>query len=339
MKKTIRNWVSRLPVILAASVLAPSQLPAAKVLVLSSENYDQDQKIVQVLEAGGHSVTLGSSFSNLGLGVPLQEFNAVVFQINHNYNARDMSAPAQTYLRNFVQGGGGLITVGWLNYARYYGKLALLEPILPTTPRYDWDSRPSITYTADTADAVLNAGLPASFSFAATSIGGTEEVSVLKPGATRYYQTDNNDTLIGVGGWTSGSGEVLSFAAMAGVASLNDPNFARLLGNAATKVAGTVPTAKLYVGLGVYVAPKIIVKRRSLTTTKRIYTLKGRVKGYFPIRRVEVKGAKGGFKPAKGRAGWSKTLALKKGVNRFTVRAIDKQNFVSSPVKVTIRAK
>lgn len=326
--------------LVAVMVAGISKTEAAKVLVLSSENFDQDRKIVQVLEASGHVVTLGSAFSNFNLTTDLRGFETVVMQVNYNYSKGDMPNHGQIYLRNFVNAGGGLVTMGWVRYVRYsWSYFEALDTILPMTKGGNgWRSDSSITYGQDTADAVLNAGLPASFTFAAQNITGTEELYALKPGVTRYYTSDNTAN-IGVVGWPRGNGEVLSFAAMGGLASLNDANFATLMGNAAAKVAGVPDDAQLYKGLDAFVAPVVkVAGKRKVVTSKARYRLRGSASGRFRVARVEVQiGRKS--KTALGTNAWARNIPLKPGKTKCVVRAVDVSGFVSAPVTVMIKRR
>jgi hypothetical protein len=318
-----------------------SAAEAAKVLVMSSENYDQDNKIVQVLKTAGHDVTLGSSFSKFGLSTDLRNFETVILQVNYNYLAPDMAARSQTYLSNFVKGGGGLVTTGWLGYVQYsWSKLKGLESLVPFHTRAGFRTVSPVTFEADAADATLNDGVPATFTTPADNITGTEEIFILKGGAIRYYtSTANNEKIAGLAGWTRGKGEVLSFSVMAGIDALSDENFARLFSNAVQKVAGTPNAKELYVGLESVVAPVVkVAGKRKIVTSKGKVRLKGSATGTFRVQRVEVQvGRKSSS--ALGTSQWAKNVRVKKGKTKCIVRAVDVNGFVSSPVKVTIVRK
>lgn len=308
---------------------------------MSSENYDQDNRIVQVLTGAGHTVTLGPSFSKLGLSTDLRDFETVVLQVNYNYSAPDMAARSQTYLANFVKAGGGLVTTGWVGYIQYsWSRLLGLASLMPFETRAKWRTISPVTFAADTADAVLNDGVPASFSSPVDSISGTEEIYVLKIGATRYYtSTANAETIAGVAGWTRGKGEVLTFSVMAGFNTLGNADFAKLFANAVEKVAGTPNPKELYVGLESAVAPVVkIAGKRKIVTTKGKARLKGSATGTFRVQRVEVQiGRKSSS--ANGTSSWNKNVRVKPGKTKCLVRAIDVNGFVSSPVRVTIVRK
>lgn len=317
-----------------------STAEAAKVLVTSSQNYDQDNKIVQVLTDAGHQVTLGPSFSKFGLSTDLRNFETVVLQVNYNYNSPDMAARSQTYLANFVKAGGGLVTTGWVGYVqKSWSMLRGLSDLVPFEID-NWRRISPVTFTADAADEVLNAGLPASFVTPADDVTGTEEIYIIKPYATRYYtSTADSKTVAGLVGWPRGNGEVLSFSVMAGINALGDANFAKLFSNAVQKVAGTPNPTELYIGLESAVAPVVkVAGKRKIVTSKGKVRLKGSATGTFRVQRVEVQmGRKSSS--ALGTTQWAKNVRVKKGKTKCQVRAIDVNGFVSSPVRVTIVRK
>ena len=182
------------------------------------------------MQAFGHSVTLGVDYLSFDGTQSLAGFDAVYLQVNYNWWSGTMPAAGQTELVNFVNSGGGLVTTEWLLWSASYCYFATLNPILPVAPTQSFDNVGSVTFTENTPDPILNAGLGASFTMSLQSISATRTYfSTLRPGATSFYTMDGG--YIGLAGWDAGSGRVLSFATTNGQAQLDDPDFRRLLSN------------------------------------------------------------------------------------------------------------
>lgn len=252
MKTTTRPKAGRrlVPVIATVcSLVAATSTQAGTVMVLSSANAPQDLKILTVLAAAGHTVTLGPTAQLFDSGVSLVGIQAVVLQMNYNGSSGDMQGSGQTHLLSFVNSGGGLMTTEWTLWdTGWSGQFSTLEAAFPVVPTTAWRGDTTVTYSILTPDPVLDAGVPSSFAFTADSIGGTETYFSPRVGATRFFDSDYGD---GVIGWQYGAGRVISFSTLVGITSLNDANYARLVGNAATWA--TVPEAQnfaLVLGLG-----------------------------------------------------------------------------------------
>lgn len=122
----------------------------------------------------------------------------------------------------------------------------ILAPVFPVVPSSLYNYNSPITYSQATANAVLDSGLPSSFTFTADSNGGTETYFQPKVGATVYFNSSYGS---GVIGWKYGSGRVISLSTLAGTTELGDPHYARLFGNSANWAAGVVPAPSTYLGL------------------------------------------------------------------------------------------
>lgn len=86
--------------------------------------------------------------------------------------------------------------------------------------------------------------------------------------------------------------------------------------------------------------PTIVVKVKPPSTTKLAkFTFKGTASGPGEIKSVEYQVGNGKFIPAKGKANWSFTAALKKGKNTFGVRAVDSLGQKSAVKKIVVTRK
>jgi len=93
----------------------------------------------------------------------------------------------------------------------------------------------TVTYSVDTPDDILNAGVDPAFTFAADDIGGGVETNfAAKDGATVFYDSDYQAVAAGVIGWSFGMGRVISLSTVMGSMELADPNYSHLLSNAVT---------------------------------------------------------------------------------------------------------
>ena len=118
-------------------------------------------------------------------------------------------------------------------------QLTTLSPLFPVVPTSSFDSAGTGNFSVTTANAILNAGLPAAFATPLESIAGTEtSFTTLRPGATSYFA---NNGFIGVAGITSGAGRVLNFNTVNGQAQVANANFGRLLSNSMTWAANSAP--------------------------------------------------------------------------------------------------
>ncbi|MDX1934728.1 MAG: PEP-CTERM sorting domain-containing protein [Capsulimonadales bacterium] len=223
--------------LLLALLASPRIGHAADVYLTSSSNAALNAALETMFEGFGHDVTLGVEHWQFDGTQSLAGRTVVYLQPNHNFNL-DMPLAGQTALIDFVNGGGGLVTSEWTVWDTAFGFFNLLEPILPVNPTGSFSGSPSTTLSQATADPVLNAGLAAAFDIPLESIGGTETIfSDLKPGAVVYYNSSNTGAPGLVGG-TAGDGQILQFSTVNGLGQISDPNFARLLSNSLTFVAG-----------------------------------------------------------------------------------------------------
>lgn len=217
-------------VLLLLLAFLPARLDAVVVLLLSTGSPTLDTQTKGVLESGGFTVTLGSEY-NTFTGAELTGMDVVMLLPNFNWASGDMTLAAQTALVNFVQGGGGLITSEWTNWKVGAGSFATLDSILPVDSTTQYTGGSALTYNQVTPDAVLNAGLPASFTFSGDSFAGVESYFSPKSGATVYYSSSGGAGGAGVIGWQAGSGRVLQFSTVAGPLELGDGNYATLVQN------------------------------------------------------------------------------------------------------------
>lgn len=212
---------------------------AASIYVFSCTNAAQDQFIYDALTAVGHNVVIGqdvTTFTNLSV---VSQYEAVYVQANFNWGFNWNTAQQQTMV-DYVNSGGGLITAEWVLWMHASGYFQTLGAILPSTQTNAWDGAPSITYTRNTANTIMDAGLPASFSMSTTNIGGVRTyVPSAKAGATKFY---GDGTYAAVTGWNVGNGRVVNFHSVNGQNQLADTNFRKLLGNAFTWVTSNPPT-------------------------------------------------------------------------------------------------
>ncbi len=223
----------------SSSSLAPNSAAAAdlQVYVFSSGNTNTDQRVLEVLSSGGFSPTLGLQPGQFtGSEVDLTQYNAVVLQNSHNWSISRLSNAGQSSLVEYVQNGGGLITGEWFVYNFGNSTTAPIYAILPATWP-NWTTASSTTYTVDTPDATINAGLPNNFTFQLNNIGGSETTLQPKQGAISFYRTSAAGGS-GLVGWQAGTGRVASFSNLMTSVELQSADLARLLNNTVSWVAG-----------------------------------------------------------------------------------------------------
>ncbi len=227
--------------VLLLSGMLVTAAPAANILVLSSGDAALDDLVRTTLQTRGHTVTIGPAFTLFDGSLNLTGYNAIYLQANYNWNTGDMPVAGQTALLGFVSSGGGLLTCEWVGWLAAAGRFSTLATALAVVPSTAYRTDPTATYSVVTTDPVMGAGLPASFSFPVTSIAGTETYFVPRPGATEFFSTADfsGSPAAGVVGRASGSGRVADISTTVGPDQLNDPNGARLLGNAVAWLAGT----------------------------------------------------------------------------------------------------
>ncbi len=217
------------------AVSAPAS--AANVLVLSSGSAPIDNAVIAALTAHGHTCTLGAPFYQQSFTAQsLAPYQTVYMQANNNWILGEISATAGLNLRNWVHGGGRLVTSEWVTYYSTPGEaFAPLTTILPLNPSTDYGSEPSTAYFPSVPDAAINAGLPFSIGFWLDDYAGTQIHTSAKTGATNYYLAPGGHA--GLAGWTHGTGSVYSFSTTCGPSQIANADFARLLSN----VMGAVP--------------------------------------------------------------------------------------------------
>lgn len=214
---------------------------AASIYVFSSTNTVHDTDVYNALTAMGHNVVIGqpvTAFTNLSV---VSQYEAVYVQANYNWGFLWDAAQQQTMI-DYVNFGGGLVTAEWVYWMAGTGTyFQTLKSILPLTETTAYDNRTAITLNQNTANSIMNAGLPTSFTTPTTNIAGVfTDTATLKSGATSFYKTSDNYEA--VAGWNKGNGRVCTFSSVNGQNQLSDPNFRRLLGNSFTWVTSNPPT-------------------------------------------------------------------------------------------------
>jgi hypothetical protein len=218
----------------ALLVAGTSRANAAVVLVLSTDNPDEDAAIQTTLQGFGHQVDIGASYWTFD-GTDVFNYDVVVLVPNYNYNFGDMPDAGQMALVDFVNSGHGLVTAEWFEWMQgARGSFAILTSVVPVVATSAFGTQGLITYTSMTPDDILNTGVDSAFTFTADSIAGTDTSFVAKDGATKYYGSDYSDGAGGVIGWNVGAGRVISFSTVAGPMELGDANYSQLLSNAIT---------------------------------------------------------------------------------------------------------
>ncbi|MFI5454903.1 MAG: PEP-CTERM sorting domain-containing protein [Isosphaerales bacterium] len=235
---------------------SPSPVLASKILLIAGADENNDLAIQAVLQSQGNSVTIGPTFSNF-TGAGLAGYNAVLLMPNGNYWAQpDMPASGQQALLNFVNNGGGLVAgEPVLSMNAYPGDFKTLAQGLPAWYAGAGTANSPITFGTLTSDPVINAHLPASFSFTATGYY-TESYILPRTNATAFFSTNQWTSVVGssfagnfgagagAAGWNYGAGRVLSLSTFSDNVELGDPNYDRLLANAvnwATQSSGWSP--------------------------------------------------------------------------------------------------
>lgn len=228
--------------LLFASLAFTSQCAmAASIYVFATGNAPIDQQVVTALTAEGHDVTLGqgvSGFNNLNV---ISSFDCVYLQANYNYGFLWNNTQQQAMI-DYIRAGGGLVTAEWVLWmagtsTSYFN---LLRSEFPSVEASPWDSRGAVTYTVQTSDPIMSAGVPSPFTTNTTSIAGVYTiVSSIKAGATSFYKEGSTHL---VTGWTRGNGRVVNFNTVNGENQLTNLNFRKLLGNSFRWVSSNPPT-------------------------------------------------------------------------------------------------
>lgn len=231
---------------------------ADNVYVFSTGNASVDAEYRNALVGAGHTPTTGVPWSAFDGSVSLSGFDAVIMNHSANWGGSSQQVPTagQQQLVDFVNNGGGLITTEWIIYNYFtsgQNAYATLYPILPAQYGQNWNSGTQTTFTAVSADPIMNAGLPGAFLTSIDNFAGTETKLIAKPGATVFFESSNlslpGSANHGVTGWDVGAGRVISFSTMPGLTSLGNANYARLLGNSVNWVV-PAPSAASLLALG-----------------------------------------------------------------------------------------
>jgi hypothetical protein len=231
--RTRRSFLLTACALALAALWACAPAAAAVVLATSTGDATLDQKVQATLQAYGHTVDTGPHFTQFDGTVDLSGYDAVLLLVNENYATGDMPASGQQALLNFVTAGGGLVTGEWLVWEiADYGWFATLADAVPVVPTTTFAYGARMSYKVQTPDAILNAGLPSKFGFAADNISGTETFFQPRAGATVFYISRGSTNGDGVIGWDYGRGSVLSFSTVIGTKELSNADYSRLLSNA-----------------------------------------------------------------------------------------------------------
>jgi len=199
------------------------------VLVLSSSNAELDAQVKTLLESYGNTVTVGPQFIAFDGKQDLSAYDAVYLQANVNWSAGDMPLPGQRQLINFVNCGGGLVTVEWTVWNIGRGYFKLLDAVYPTVPTTTYGSDAMATFVQVESDPTFSNKVAAEFTFMTDNYGGTEIDLNARPGATTFY--DSTTRLAGVVGWDFNLGRVVSISTTGGPLQLADPNWSRMFAN------------------------------------------------------------------------------------------------------------
>ncbi len=243
------------------ALLTPAVLPGQTVLLLSTGNATLDTQTKGVLETGGASVVVGSQFAAFS-ATELTGIDVVLLFPNNNWNSGDMSLTAQTSLVNFVGAGGGLVTAEWTNWKVGSNNFVNLGPILPVVSTTQYTGGSTIAYSQATANATLNAGLPASFTFSGDNFAGVESFFTAKPGASVFYTSTGGAGGAGLVGWEYGAGRALQFSTTMGPLGLADTHLSRLFQNSVQWAAVPEPSTYLLMLVGLGVLLRFRARRR-----------------------------------------------------------------------------
>jgi hypothetical protein len=204
------------------------------VYVLSSTNMAVDDALKASLESNGHTVTVGGHYTLFDGTIDLSPYDAIYLQPNANWGG-DMPEAGQRQLINWVNCGGGLVTVEWTTWkiGTGGGAFRFIDAIFPAARTTLYDHRTMETYTKATDEPTLNAGLPDMFTFLTTNYSGTTSHLTPRAGAVTYYSSTMFGTAPSAGllGWDYNQGRVATFSTTVGTNDIADPNLSRLLSN------------------------------------------------------------------------------------------------------------
>jgi hypothetical protein len=234
--------------LMAAVFAFSTSANAANVYVTASGNVIEDSLVQDTLVANGNSVTVGDAWYQQNGTQSFAGYDVVLLLNNYNWSAGSMSTAGQQSFVDFVNAGGGVVTSEWMVWriaasAPDYSALATIIPVVPSTA---FNGAGLTTYSQNTANATINAGLPNSFTFDLGSISGTETQFQARPGASVFYSSSNGGGLANAGGligWDFGGngGRVASFSTLIGQTELANANYALLLNNTINWAANSAP--------------------------------------------------------------------------------------------------
>jgi hypothetical protein len=242
-------------------VAPPSRSFGSKILLITGGDTSNDAALTSVLQSAGNTVTLGPTYSSF-TGTGLSGYNAVVLIPNGDsweWSNAPMPQSGQQALVNYVNSGGGLVTSN-----------QVLQMELANRPTYDTLSQVNpavftgtdgginaITFTSQSKDPVITAGLPATFTFnGAPPPGGSIGVEsflipAFKGNPTAFYTTNQWDGPPAVQmagqppaaliGGQFGHGWVINMSTPSENTMLSDPNYDRLLTNSVNWVVNGAP--------------------------------------------------------------------------------------------------
>jgi hypothetical protein len=211
--------------------LAPSrsaQNDKPFVYLLRGGDKAADDAVLVALREGGFDVVTGvQSHQFDGTQASLAAYDAVVLLYNQNWQ-RSLDSAGLSSIRNYVAGGGGLITG-----ERIIADGDLVD-IAPASSCGTSNARQT-QYQQFSIEPTINAGLPVSFTLELASYGGSSETCFdVKSTANVFYISSNGGGRPGgpgLVGWRSGSGRVASFSTLLSDRELINNNYRRLLQN------------------------------------------------------------------------------------------------------------
>lgn len=112
---------------MALVALAASGLTQSKIGVLSSGAPAIDAKVVSVLANDGNDVTLLPRPDQTPIGFNFFAYDAIYLQPNFVFSS-NLPNLVQGDLKNYVRGGGGLVTSEWAIWGVSSGYHALMAP-------------------------------------------------------------------------------------------------------------------------------------------------------------------------------------------------------------------
>lgn len=236
LRRLLGNAVNWVTVPYAPSITTSNP---ARVLLLGSTDPDWDREVIRALKEAGNTVTAGPSvYDFTGKQVSLASFDVTLATYGVQSSA-PMPPDGQTALLNYVLGGGHVITGEPFNWATGG---AAIHNTFPVAHTGNFNRPNTATFAVSEADAVLNQGLPNSFTF---DLSGFGYFDALAADAKQYY-TGVAGSIGLAGRILGGGGRVLSFGSTIGALEVQNASFRRLLVNAVAWAKG---------GSGVAVSP------------------------------------------------------------------------------------